>query len=101
MNIDPRQIRPDYDVYSSDGEDLGDVEEVRDGYLVVRKGTIFQHEHYIPFSAITRVEPDSVYLSVTKDQIEAQGWDEAPTAGAADYTGHTLTADRDARRGRG
>ena len=79
-NIDPRQIRPDYDVYSADGEDLGDVEEVRDGYLVVRKGMIFPHEHFVPFSAITRVEHDRVYLSVTKDRIEDQGWDEAPRA---------------------
>ena len=82
MNIDPRQIKPDYDVYTADGEDLGDVEEVREGYLVVRKGMLFQHEHYVPFSAITRVEPDSVYLSVTKDQVEQQGWDEVPAAGA-------------------
>ena len=82
MSFDPRQIRPDYDVYSADGEDLGDVEEVREGYLVVRKGLLFPHEHYIPFAAITRVEPDSVYLNVTKDQVEQQGWDEAPAAGA-------------------
>ena len=88
MSIDPRQIKPDYDVYTADGEDLGDVEEVHEGYLVVRKGMLFQHEHYVPFSAITRVEPDSVYLSVTKDQVEQQGWDEAPraTGGAARAT---------------
>jgi uncharacterized protein (TIGR02271 family) len=77
-NIDPRQIQPDYDVYSADGEDLGDVQEVRDGYLVVKKGMLFQHELYIPFSAITRVEPDSVHLQVTRDQVANQGWDQMP-----------------------
>ena len=56
---------------------------MRGDHLVVRKGLIFTHEHYVPFSAISRVEHDRVYLNVTKDRVEDQGWDEMPEAGAA------------------
>ena len=82
MSIDPRRIEHGWDVYGSDGEKVGDVSEVREGYFVASKGLVFPHEHYIPFSAITRVEHDRVYLNVTKDRIEEQGWDEAPRATA-------------------
>jgi len=81
--IEPRQIEHGWDVYGSDDEKVGDVSEVRDNYLVVSKGILFPHEHYVPFSAITGIEHDRVYLNVTKDQIEDQGWDEEPTTGAA------------------
>ena len=82
MSVDPRMIEHGWDVYDAAGEKVGDVAEVREGYLVVSKGFLFPHEHYVPFSAITGVEHDRVSLSVTKDAIEDQGWDEAPTAGA-------------------
>ena len=79
MSFDPQRIEHGWDVYGADGEKVGDVQEVREGYFVASKGLLFPHEHYIPFSAITRVEHDRVYLNVTKDQIEDQGWDEVPT----------------------
>src|SRR5215207_6304692 len=83
MQMDPSQIEHGWDVYGSDGEKVGDVAEVHQDYIVVSKGLLFPHEHYIPFSAITGIEHDRVYLNCSKDQIEDQGWEEAPTAGAA------------------
>jgi uncharacterized protein (TIGR02271 family) len=76
------QIQQGWDVYGADGEKVGDVSELHEGYFVAKKGMFFPHEHYIPFSAITRIEHDRVYLAVTKDQIEQQGWDEAPPRGS-------------------
>ena len=92
--VDPEQIQHGWDVYGSDGEKVGDVDEVHQDYFVAKKGLIFSHEHYIPFSAVTRVEHDRVYLNVTKDQIEDQGWDDLPTTqtGSRQATGSVGSA---------
>jgi uncharacterized protein (TIGR02271 family) len=81
-SVTAAQIQQGWDVYGADGEQVGDVSELHEGYFIAKKGTFFPHEHYIPFSAITRIERDRVYLAVTKDQIEQQGWDEAPPRGS-------------------
>ena len=80
MNI--RQIQHGWDVFDADGDKVGDVSEVRGDYLVLSKGFLFTKELYVPASAIGRVEHDRVYLTVSKDQIEAQGWDRMPETGA-------------------
>jgi uncharacterized protein (TIGR02271 family) len=80
--VTARQLQQGWDVYGADGEKVGDVSELHEGYFIAKQGLIFSHEHYIPFSAISRVEHDRVYLAVTKDQIEAQGWDQAPPHGS-------------------
>ena len=79
--MDVNDIQHGWDVYGADGEKVGDVSEVQATYVVVSKGLIFTSERYVPVSAIERVEHDRVYLNVTKDEIKAQGWDTAPTAG--------------------
>ena len=81
-SVTASQIQQGWDVYGSDGEKVGDVSELHEGYFIAKKGMVFSHEHYIPFSAISRVEHDRVYLAVAKDQMEEQGWDEAPPRGA-------------------
>ena len=95
MEFDPRRIQHGWDVYGSDGDKVGDVSEVHDSYLVLSKGFFFPKEYYIPFSAITRVERERVYLSVSKDQVEHQGWDEAPRGGMAETrTGYRAESER-------
>jgi len=74
------EIEPGWDVVASDGEKVGDVEEVQPTYLVVGKGLIFHSERYIPVSAIVTVEQERIYLNVTKDELEAQGWDTVPAS---------------------
>ena len=90
------EIDTGWDVVTSDGEKLGDVEEVHPHYLVVGKGLIFHSERYVPVSTITDVADNTVYLSVTKAEVESQGWDTIPdvvgTTENADTTG--LTNDR-------
>jgi uncharacterized protein (TIGR02271 family) len=92
------EIDNGWDVITSDGEKLGDVEEVHPHYLVVGKGLIFHSERYVPVSTITAVEDNTVHLGVTKAEVEHEGWDTIPdTAGMTGTSGMTDTTDR--RRG--
>jgi uncharacterized protein (TIGR02271 family) len=97
MEMDPRQIEDGWDVFAADGDKVGDVSEVRDNYLVVKKGFLFPSERYVPFSAISGIEHDRVYLNVNKDEIDAQGWDQAPT-GASGYSEREPAAEPGMRR---
>jgi len=72
------EIDHGYDVYASDGEKVGDVQEVQPHYLTVSKGFFFPSERHVPVAAITDVRDERVYLNVTKDQVESQGWDSVP-----------------------
>ena len=76
--LDRSQIQTDWKVYSSDGTELGTVDEVGENYVLVQKGFFFPEEHYIPLTAIDRNEDNSLWLTVQKDEINAQGWTNAP-----------------------
>jgi uncharacterized protein (TIGR02271 family) len=65
-------------VYGSDQEKIGDVSEVGPNYIVVSKGWLFTRDIYIPMAAVVSVQEDSVFLNVTKDQVESMGWDQPP-----------------------
>jgi hypothetical protein len=75
------------DVYSSDDHKLCDVEDVHGRYLVCKKGLLFTEEHYIPFSAVSDVREDKVYLNVPKDQLDKLGWSHRPDDFDQPYTG--------------
>ncbi len=98
------EIDNGWDVITSDGEKLGDVEEVHPHYLVVGKGLIFHSERYVPVSTINAVENNKVHLAVTKAEVERQGWDTIPdvaetttTTGMTDTTMRTDRTDRTRR----
>jgi uncharacterized protein (TIGR02271 family) len=74
------EIDNGWDVFGADGDKVGDVHEVQPHYIVVSKGFFFPTERYVPVSAITNVDDDRVYLSVSKDQIDGMGWDTVPDA---------------------
>lgn len=94
MDRDLRAIEPGTNVYSSDDEAVGDVEEVGTNYLLVRKGLFFVKERYIPFDAVSRVAADGVYLNVAKEQLDAMTWDEPPVETTIRQTaGTTLDTD--------
>lgn len=78
MALDANQISNGFDVYGSDDEKIGSVAEVRPNYFIVEKGFLFPTDIYVPLSAVTSVQDDSVHLNVTKDQVENQGWDAQP-----------------------
>jgi hypothetical protein len=68
-------------VYDVSGEKLGKVSGgiALGDYFRLEKGLIFPHEYYVPKSAISRIDPDGVYLTVTKDEVKNSGWDNRPT----------------------
>lgn len=71
-------IREGMDVVGSDGNKVGEVVAVHQGYVVVEKGFFFPTDYYIPSSAIASNDGDKVYLNVTKDAALDQGWDVMP-----------------------
>jgi len=78
--IDRAMLREGQDVYASDGNHLGTVDEVGGNYVLVQKGLIFRKDVYVPLSAIDRLEDGSLWLDVAKDGIDSRGWDSPPTA---------------------
>jgi uncharacterized protein (TIGR02271 family) len=97
------EIDNGWDVITSDGEKLGDVEEVHPHYLVVGKGFIFHSERYVPVSTITSVVDEKVHISVSKDEVDRLGWDTIPdftdTTPAYDDTLDTTRTTGSTRRG--
>jgi hypothetical protein len=69
-------------VYDMSGEKLG---KVAGGialwdYFRLEQGLLVHHEHYVPKSAIARIDPDGAHLNITKDGVKASGWDHPPRA---------------------
>jgi uncharacterized protein (TIGR02271 family) len=86
------EIDHGWDVFGADGDKVGDVADVQNNYITVSKGFIFKTDMYIPVSAISNVEHDRVYLNVSKNDIERQGWDRVPDSNETNF-------DRGVRRG--
>lgn len=72
------EIAYGWDVVGSDGDKIGSVAAIQPHYISVEKGFLFKEDIFIPTSAIRSVADDTVYLNVTKDQVENQGWDREP-----------------------
>lgn len=82
-------IVPGAEVVGTDGDKIGSVREVFPDYIVVEKGWFFPSDHYIPASAITDANEQTVFLNVSKDEALQQGWEQPPTAATG------AVADRD------
>ena len=91
--MDWRNIQQGWDVYGADGKKVGDVSEVQEGYIVVSKGFLFTSERYVPVDAISGLEHDRVYLNVSKDEIDARGWDTVPETGGISDARRERTAE--------
>ncbi|HEX2222328.1 MAG TPA: DUF2171 domain-containing protein, partial [Candidatus Limnocylindria bacterium] len=89
------QIQAGWDVYGSDGKEIGDVAEVGPNYFVVEKGFLLTKELYIPMSAVASISEDRVELSVTSDAIEDQDWSQPPAddAHVGGYAGSEYIAE--------
>src|SRR5215210_1920045 len=72
------QINVGDDVYGSDGDKVGTVNEVQSSYIVVEKGFFFPTDYYIPMSAVASAGDGQVNLSVAKDAALHSGWDTVP-----------------------
>ena len=79
-------VQPGTDVYGSDDNKVGSVDDIQDGYLVVHKGFFFPKDHYIPFSAIASHTEDRINLNVSADEASNMNWDQAPAASSTTTT---------------
>lgn len=79
-------IVPGADVVGVDGDKIGSVKEVFPDYIVVEKGWFFPSDHYIPASAISDANENTVFLNVSKDEALKKGWENPPTGTAATGT---------------
>src|SRR5215211_4240734 len=75
------QINVGDDVYGSDGEKVGTVNEVQPSYIVVEKGFFFPTDYYIPMTAVASAGNGQVSLNVAKDAALNSGWDTVPDTG--------------------
>ena len=77
-----------WNVYDPDGEKVGSISEVGPSYLLVQKGLIFIRDIYIPMDVVSGSTPaeEAVQISIRKDAIEDQGWDEPPAWAGAPST---------------
>ena len=76
-------------VVGSDRGEIGDVVEVvaadvgDPGYLLVKRGIVFDRDTYIPLDAVTHSMDNRVYINVPKLVVGKLPWGEPPSAAAA------------------
>lgn len=69
-------IKEGNEVFSSDGEKVGDVHRIvfdaetgRPLSFIVRSGFLFTHDAELPGDTIASVDDEAIYLNLTKDQV--------------------------------
>jgi hypothetical protein len=81
ITLDIRQYL-DYglDVYDRQSKKVGTVDayDRSTGYLAVRTAPFSDKDLYIPFSAITHIDPREVFVSLTKDELRREYGDPPP-----------------------
>jgi len=93
--MDYDQIQRGWTVYDATSNKIGEITDLGPNYLLVEKGMIFVKDVYVPMTAIsdTDVANQCVYVNVSKDAIDSQGWDSPPAESFAqtsqDATGST------------
>jgi hypothetical protein len=60
----------DKKVKSSDRKDLGDVESISTNYIEVKEGTVSKKHYFIPKYYVQGFDGDSLYASLTKDDVK-------------------------------
>lgn len=74
------EIQQDWEVFGSDGQKIGNVNEVHTNFLWVQEGLLFPTDMYIPITAVARTESGRVELNVTTAAVSTAGWDKLPEA---------------------
>jgi hypothetical protein len=68
------------DVLCRDGEKIGEVVEIRPGYLVVEEGFFDPRDLYVPIGLIVRQDETRLVLSVSREAFEQADWTGEPRA---------------------
>jgi hypothetical protein len=75
------KIEQGSDVLTRDGDKLGEVVEIRPGYLVVEEGFFDPRDLFVPLEFIAEYDETRLVLSITRDMFEASDWTEEPDVG--------------------
>ena len=81
--IDPAdewRIQTGTDVIDPTGTHVGKVDDIRGGYLVLRRGRFFVSDSYIPFAAIGSHDDHAIYLNVVADDEAMEIWHQQPAS---------------------
>jgi uncharacterized protein (TIGR02271 family) len=70
-------IEEGLELYSSDGEKLGHIDEINPEFFVVSAGFLGRKQMYLPRSAEERTDGNKVFLNLSRDDIEAQDWSQS------------------------
>jgi len=73
-------IEHGWKVKTSDGHDIGSVEETADTYILVKSGLINSTQRYLPAVSLAHVRPEmkEIGISLTQEAVEAGDWSEPP-----------------------
>jgi len=82
------QVHEGMEVLDTDGQKIGMCGETLGNYFNVDAGFLGTTEYYVPFSAITNITGDAIFLNVRKDDVKRMGWDHRP-----EMTERPTTAD--------
>lgn len=66
------------DVLDIAGTHVGKVDDIRGGYLVLRRGRFFVSDSYIPFTAIGSHDVQTIHLNVVADDAALEVWHQQP-----------------------
>ncbi len=80
FNFSRDNLRVGMHVYSSDDHQIGTISEIGQSHFKCDTGFLgLGKDFWIPFSAITDVRGDRVYLRADKNNLKSMGWDKKPT----------------------
>ena len=89
-------IKDGWSVKTSDGENVGSVEETTERYILVKSGLINASRHYLPAATLAHVRPEKseIGISLTRAAFDEGDWSEPPPHGPR-AEGAPLNADSD------
>lgn len=77
----PAQVGIGWDVFTRDGQRVGNVAAVYGSYFTVARGSLFAADRHFPFDMISGIDADGVHLDLTRDQAAERQWGAAPQSG--------------------
>jgi len=93
-NTTGTQVAVGMAVYDVEGERIGTIDQhtVPGQYIAVQKGSLFHKDIYIPFDAIQRSDINGVYLSIHRNDLDAEQYNTPPGGlSSAEAGGATAT----------
>lgn len=78
------EIEQGTDVLCRDGEKVGEVVDIRPGYLVVEQGFFDPKDIYVPIAYVARHDDSSLTLAISREEFDHRDWSREPAPGEPD-----------------